>query len=95
MIASRTPVLPLIDPAALRELVAQIVAETLAQASQNGLATDRLAYTRQELSERTGLPVWRIRDAEQRGELVGRRVGKSTIYPATEVSRWLNETRAT
>jgi hypothetical protein len=72
----------LIDPAALRPLIAQVVAETLARLEETRAAVpDRLAYSEPEAAALLGLNPHQLRDERRRGNIAASQVvGKRVRY---------------
>ncbi|RIK75387.1 MAG: hypothetical protein DCC68_21295 [Planctomycetota bacterium] len=78
-----------IDPTELAPVIRQVVAETLAATA--ALPADRIGHTEAEAAALLGMAKHMLRDARLRGEIKGRRVGKSIYYGRGELIRFLEK----
>lgn len=81
-----------IDPAELTPIVRIAVAEVLAQGDRLG-DTNRLGYPEAEAARLLGLAKHQLRDARRRGEIGGRRIGRSVVYSRAALMAWLDVDR--
>jgi hypothetical protein len=76
--------------AALETLLTPIVEATVkAAVARHDELGDRLGYPEQEAARLLGIKPYVLRDARYRGEIKGRRVGRSHIYSRAALVRWL------
>lgn len=80
-----------IDPAELRELLTEVVTETLAALD---FPAGRIALTEAEAAAAVGRPQHVLRDARLRGELTGSKGGKAWLYTRQGLLEWLKRTRS-
>lgn len=79
--------------ALVEPIVDRAVAATLArlQESDAKIGDGRLALSERQAAEAIGVPAHVLRDCRFRGELVGRKVGRTTCYAVEELRRFLSE----
>jgi hypothetical protein len=78
-----------LSPADLAPLVQAAVDAVIARRAELG---DRLAYPEQEAARLLGIKPYVLRDARRRGEISGRRVGRSFVYTQRSLLAWLEKT---
>lgn len=80
-----------IDPAELKPLVQEIVAQTLGELKQSlPLINGRLALTEPEAAELLGLHVWQLRDIRLTGRIgYSRIVGNRVRYTVDDLQAYL------
>jgi helix-turn-helix protein len=96
MTTNGTPLAALaIDPAALKELVKQVVAEALVALEADRARLDgQLAYSEAEAARLLGLNVWVLRGERRRGRIAASRIVGSRIrYTRDDLLRYLAERR--
>jgi hypothetical protein len=80
-----------IDRAELRDLLAEVVTETLAALDY---PAGRIALTEAEAAAAVGRPQHCLRDARLRGELAGSKAGKAWVYQRSDLLAWLKSTHS-
>lgn len=75
-----------LDPDDLEPVVAAAVDAVLAKRHELG---DRLGYPEQEAARLLGVKPYVLRDARYRGEIAGRKVGRSYVYSQRALLAWL------
>ncbi|HEV3005313.1 MAG TPA: helix-turn-helix domain-containing protein [Pirellulales bacterium] len=78
-----------LDPADLTPIVRTALAEVLAERDRLG-DTERLGYPEPEAARLLGLASHQLRDARRRGEIDGRRIGRSVVYSRQALLTWLD-----
>ena len=82
------------SPDDLRPLVELIVDETLEKIGETrAKLSGRLAYPEPEAAALLGVQPHVLRDARLRGEIVGSKAGKKTVYERTELLKFLQRNR--
>src|SRR5438093_87763 len=85
-----------VDPDELKDLVAQVVRETLAQLDADGarLPADRLAYSEDEAAAMLGLNVHQLRGERHKGRIEGSViVGRRVRYTRADLLGYLARER--
>jgi len=84
-----------VSEADLRQLIKEVVRETLSQLSGDGLLgnSGRLAYLEPEAASMLGVKTSVLRDARLRGEITATRVGGRFAYEPAELQRYLAANR--
>ena len=82
-----------LEPADLRPLVQTVLAEVLSKLPQR--APERLSFSAREAAEVLGLTTNQVREARRRGELRGKRLGRTIVYERAELLRFLANAEAT
>jgi hypothetical protein len=78
-----------VDPADLAPIVKAALVEVLAERERLG-DTERLGYPEPEAACLLGLAAHQLRDARRRGEIDGRRIGRSVVYSRAALLAWLD-----
>ena len=77
-----------LEPADLEPIVAAAVDAVLARREQLG---DRIGFPEAEAAQLLGIRKHVLRDARLRGEISGRKVGRSYVYSRGAILRWLED----
>jgi hypothetical protein len=78
-----------LDPTDLAPLIRVALVEVLAERDRLG-DTERLGYPEPEAARLLGLAAHQLRDARRRGEITGRRIGRSVVYSRSALLAWLD-----
>jgi hypothetical protein len=77
--AGGLPMKLVIDPVELAPIVEAAVEAIVARRERMG-DTERIGYPEPEAARLLGLACHQLRDARRRGEIAGRRIGRSVVY---------------